>query len=354
MAIVYHPSYNIPFVSYLHAFDTQKYAKIVDYLSDRIVEFPDWIRAPTEDVGVLDDLLASSHSAEYLDSLHTSSGLAATLEINLLRWIPYWILKRTLVQSMKLQYAGSLLAADLALKEGWAINVGGGYHHASRNAGGGFCMFNDITAIVRRMLDSQKARRIMIIDLDAHQGDGYEEDLRAEVRAGQVHIVDAYTPSLYNDWNGTRKVIGTKIHYSPKDDGTRFLAQLRKKLPAAIQTFQPDFVIYNAGTDALKGDRYGDLNFTEESLIQRDEFVWRSCGFPYMPCGVTAKKEVKRLRFMRFANDRMCLRPRKSSSALPENPIPIIMTLSGGYSSCSSKLIAASFLNLFLKFGLLL
>jgi histone deacetylase 11 len=351
MGFVYDPAYSIPFISCLHAFDTQKHAKIVDILSQQIEEFPDWIQTPTQDMGAIDAMLATSHSAEYLDFLHSSSALSSTLEIDLLRWIPYWILKRTLVRSMKLQYAGSLLAADIALQRGWAINLGGGFHHASRSAGGGFCMYNDITAIVRRMLGSGNVQRVMIIDLDAHQGDGYEEDLRAEVCRGQVHIVDAYTPALYNDWNGTRKVIGTKLHYSTKDDGTRFLADLRKKLPAAIKDFQPDFVIYNAGTDPLKGDRYGDLQFTESAIIQRDELVWRACGFPDRPCGITAKKEVQRLR-ARATLPR--LRPRKTPELQHIQQIPLVMLLSGGYSSRSSQLIAASFLNLFLQFGLLL
>ena len=346
--LIYSPSYNIPFVSWLHAFDTQKYAKIMAALSDRLSDIQEYVVSPT--LADVDRDMAASHSAEYLDSLQSSSAIAATLEIPFLRWVPYWILKRTLIESMKLQYAGSLLAADWALRRGWAINVGGGYHHASRAAGGGFCMFNDITAIVRRLQGSGK-QRIMIIDFDAHQGDGYEEDLRAEVKAGQVHIVDAYTPALYNDWNGTRKVIGTKIHYSVKDDGTQFLAQIRKKLPKAIQEFQPDFVIYNAGTDPLKGDRYGDLKFTEKSLIERDEFVWRACGFPYIPCGITAKKEVQRLR-ARATLPR--LRPRKTPELQQTQQIPLVMLLSGGYSSRSSELIAASFLNLFLQFGLLL
>lgn len=352
MPIVYDHGYNIPFVSYLHAFDTQKYVKIIDSLTNKISDFQDNVCSPLP-LEEVDAQLAISHSAEYLDSLQSSSGLAAALEIDFLRWIPYCILKQTLVRSMKLQYAGSLRAADLALQQGWAINVGGGYHHASRASGGGFCMFNDITAIVRRLLEGGNVHRIMIIDLDAHQGDGYEEDLRAEIRAGQIHIVDAYTPSLYNDWNGTRKLIGTKIHYFTKDNGTQFLATLRKKLPAAIAAFQPDFVIYNAGTDPLIGDRYGDLQFTETALLQRDEFVWRSCGFPYIPCGITVKKEIQRCRFMRFNSDERRLRPRKSPK-LPETPVPIVMLLSGGYSSRSSEVISASFLNLFLKFGLLL
>lgn len=82
----------------------------------------------------------------------------------------------------------------LAIKHRWAINLSGGYHHACCNSGGGFCIYPDITLMVHYLRKWQKVYRIMIIDLDAHQGNGHERDMMDDQN---VHIVDAYNPHIY-------------------------------------------------------------------------------------------------------------------------------------------------------------
>lgn len=357
--IVYHPNYNIPFANWLHSFDTQKYSKIVSRVS--FFQEEKHFQSPTEELA--DELMVHSHSPEYLASLQSSSGLAEALHIPLLSWVPYWILKKTLVRSVKLQYAGSVIAGHYAMEHGYAINIGGGYHHASRSEGGGFSMLADITAIVHSLFESGKAKKIMIIDFDAHQGDGYETDLRKEVRDGQVHIVDAYTPELFTDWNNTREVIGTKFYYSCEDDGTNFLKNVRRKLPPIMESFQPDLVIYNAGTDPLEGDKYGGLKFTEKAIIERDEFVWKTCGIPYDNLNEDNQEKScdggnNRGRTRRSSTSRAISARRTSVTGAKAHKhkykhIPIVMLLSGGYTAKSIDAISSSFTNIFTKFGLL-
>ena len=98
------------------------------------------------------------------------------------------------IDPMSLATKGSVDAACLALKQRWAINLAGGYHHACCGSGGGFCIYPDITFIIHYMRKWHDLNKFMIIDLDAHQGNGHERDFKNEV---DVHIIDAYNPYIY-------------------------------------------------------------------------------------------------------------------------------------------------------------
>lgn len=185
----------------------------------------------------------------------------------------------SICHSQQLQFAGSLTAVQLALKHGFAVNLGGGLHHASRNAGSGFCIYNDITACVDWLLVTGKARRILIVDLDAHQGNGYEEDLWPACEAGQVCIFDAYEPMIFPFPAGesVKKSIHYYIPYLRDDRGNFFIDKLLKGIDLPFQEFQPDFVIYNAGSDTLEGDPLTHLGQTAEALQDRDYVVVETC-----------------------------------------------------------------------------
>ncbi len=304
LPIVYSPRYNFKAfgLERLHPFDGRKF--------ERIVEMLDVGGRTVEPVALPWNFLRATHSKEYLDSLHgpnASSYVAAILEIGLIRWLPRCLVRRFIVERMRLHYSGTVQAAWLALEHGWAVNVGGGFHHASRGAGHGFCMFNDLSAATWSLLEGRPGQRpverVMIVDLDAHQGDGHEVDLKAEVTAGRVHIVDAYDPTLFPHRAYLTPWIGTDIHYNDADTGSRFLRRLRKVLPKALDTFRPSIVLYNAGTDPLEGDPVSGLQQTAETILARDRLVWDAC----------------RLR-----------------------GIPIAMTLSGGYQRRTAEVVAES------------
>lgn len=95
---------------------------------------------------------------------------------------------------MLLATGGSILAACLAIKRGWAINLSGGFHHASWDKGGGFCIYPDISLTIHYLKTRLGIKKIMIIDLDAHQGNGYEKDF---VIDEDVYIVDCYNHKIY-------------------------------------------------------------------------------------------------------------------------------------------------------------
>lgn len=376
--ICYHPSYNLPLGWLtskvgLHHFDTQKYAKIHAELAKHVVEFERYVQTPTEELA--DSLLPHSLAAEYRESLKTSEGVVKALELvpQQLKYVPHFLLKHTLLKSMKLQYAGSVLAAHRAMRLGYGFNIGGGYHHATRENGLGFCVFNDMTAIVETMFETRAVKKIMIIDFDAHMGDGHEYDCRDYIEQGRVHIVDAYEPHYYVDERGVRHLIDTKIYYEPEDDGTRFLKDMRRKLPKAIRDFQPDLVIYGAGTDPLAGDPYGDTKFSVDTIVERDEFVWKCCGFEPVQQARASAADAPAPKAKRARSKSPSARGRKSSRLAAKEKeeeeeveevgggsskghkknIPIVMLLCGGYTVKSTEAIYTSMKNIITKFGLL-
>lgn len=125
----------------------------------------------------------------HLFFLNYSLYVCKCLELPLF-FLPGWLVRSQVLEPMMLGVAGSVDAAYLAMEKGWAINLSGGYHHASRDTGEGFCIYPDITAItkyLRKVYNSQL--KIMIVDLDAHQGNGFERDLMDDEK---TYIIDAY------------------------------------------------------------------------------------------------------------------------------------------------------------------
>jgi histone deacetylase 11 len=271
-------------------FDGQKFKRVVEALGIH--------QQVVEPLLLEREVWEATHTEEYLASLQKPEVLAAILELPL----P----PEELLASMRLQYCGTIQAAWLAMERGWAIHVGGGFHHASANRGHGFCVYNDLSATVWSLLEGwrgKQARRILIVDLDAHQGDGYEQDLQQEVEAGEVYVLDAYNPGIFPGRRDLKQWIGSMIPYLPGDRGEGFLRTLRWELPLVIEQFRPDMVLYNSGTDSMEGDPLGGLQQSPEAIVERDRFVFEEC-----------KKWG----------------------------VPICMTLSGGYQPRSAEVIATS------------
>jgi histone deacetylase 11 len=203
---------------------------------------------------------------------------------------------------------GSILAALAALKLGWAVNLSGGFHHASYGNGGGFCIYPDISLIVHYLQSRTLIRRIMIVDLDAHQGNGFERDL---IINENVYIVDCYNSKIYPQDPEGKDAIMRTILIQPSTSNLEYLQRI-DSLEQDFQFCQPEFVIYNAGTDILTGDPLGKLSMSRETVIKRDERVI----------------EMSRSR-----------------------GVPVVMLLSGGYQSTSGEIIGESLENLCRKFG---
>ncbi|GAB0096672.1 Histone deacetylase 11 [Sergentomyia squamirostris] len=253
--------------------------------------------------------LVEVHTERYLRSLRWSLNVAKITEVPILLFLPNFCVDRGYLRPMRFQTAGSLVAGDLALRHGWAINFGGGFHHCSGDRGGGFCAYADITLLIKRVL-SGRISRVMIVDLDAHQGNGHERDFMDDDR---VFIMDMYNASIYPKDKEAKVAIRRKVELTPFTEDQEYLQRLRRNLDASLEEFPPEFIVYNAGTDILDGDPLGALSVSPEGVIQRDEEVFKRA--------IAAK-------------------------------IPIVMLLSGGYLPSAATVIANSILNLSTK-GLL-
>ncbi|KAK3235064.1 histone deacetylase, partial [Cymbomonas tetramitiformis] len=175
--LIYHESYDISFlgIENLHPFDSKKWGKILAFLKQRRTIKEQQVVKPNK--ASTNDLLAV-HTEEYLLSLKSSAQVASITEVAPVALLPNFLVRRNLLNNFKMQTGGSVLAGKLAVERGWAINLGGGFHHCCGCAGGGFCAFADITLCAYFARDRLPGiQRVMVIDLDAHQGNGHERDL---------------------------------------------------------------------------------------------------------------------------------------------------------------------------------
>ncbi|KAG0576538.1 hypothetical protein M758_5G081400 [Ceratodon purpureus] len=304
--VVYSSSYNISFmgIEKLHPFDASKWGRIQKFLADEGVLNQKRIVEPVE--ATTDDLLVV-HTEKYLDSLRRSLVVAQITEVPPVALLPNFIVQRKVLQPFRKQVGGTVLSAKLAKERGWAINIGGGFHHCCANEGGGFCAYADITLAIQFAYTRLAITRVMIIDLDAHQGNGHERDFMNDDR---VYIIDLYNSDIYPWDQAAKKRINQPVALKSGTSNEKYLALLSQELKKAGDIFKPELVVYNAGTDILEGDPLGRLLVTPEGVKQRDEMVFQ------------------------FAKDQRC---------------PIMMLTSGGYMKTSARVIADSITNLAAK-----
>lgn len=177
---------------------------------------------------------------------------------------------RGLVRRSRLAVQGTVDAARMALEDGIAANLAGGTHHAFPDRGEGFCVLNDVAVAVRLLRRSGRARRILVLDLDVHQGNGTAAALSDEpgVTTFSLHAEKNYP------W---RKVPSTRDAGLPDGTGDEaYLRALADELPGLLERSRTDLAFYLAGVDPAAGDRYGRLSLTREGLRRRDRLVLRS------------------------------------------------------------------------------
>ena len=178
---------------------------------------------------------------------------------------------RPLVQRTWLAVGGTLLTARLALRCGLACHLAGGTHHAHPGFGSGFCIFNDCAVAAKVLLTTGEVQRILIIDLDVHQGDGsaacFQDDSR--VTTFSVHAASNFP---------LRKVEGDiDIPLADGANDDDYLAAIADRLPDALDTTAPDLVLFNAGVDPHRDDRLGRLDLSDMGLKMRDRLVLDAC-----------------------------------------------------------------------------
>jgi acetoin utilization deacetylase AcuC-like enzyme len=268
--LVYHEDYDLHLGA--HVFPSQKYRLVREaLLAEGIAAPEDFLRPdPIDDADVL-----RVHEEDYVHRLKTG-----TLE-------PYDAMLLEIpagpetVRAFWLCAGGSLLAARHARMDGFAANIGGGFHHAFAGHGEGFCMINDVAIAVRRMQADELIRNAMVVDTDVHHGNG-----TAAIFANDSSV---YTLSIHQENNyPTRKPPSNlDLHLPDGINDADYLAIFERGLVRALGDFHPDMVFYVGGADPFHEDQLGGLSLTLDGLQRRDKIVFELSARLGIPVAIT-------------------------------------------------------------------
>jgi acetoin utilization deacetylase AcuC-like enzyme len=255
-----------------HRFPMAKYGLLRETVVAEGLVAPERLHEP-ERVAVGD--LQLVHTAEYVERVTT--GTLPPLEQRRIG-LPW---SEAFVERAYRVVQGTCEAAEAALVHGVAMNLAGGTHHAFPHRGEGFCTFNDVAVAVRRLQRSDHVRRVAIVDLDVHQGNGTHACFAGDG--------DVYTFSMHGAKNFPfHKVPGTlDVDLDDRTGDDEYLARLAEHLPRVLRDARPDLVVYLAGADPHEHDRLGRLALTFDGLMRRDALVLESCRDVGLPVCVT-------------------------------------------------------------------
>jgi len=255
-----------------HRFPIAKYARLREQVLNTGIATPNSLREPAR---ADRETLLLVHTTDYVDRFLEGRLTAAELRRLGFPWSP------ALVERSLRAVSGTCEAAAAALDDGIAMNLAGGTHHAFADHGEGFCVFNDVAIAIRMLQRVKCVRRVTVVDLDVHQGNGTNA-----IFAGDDRV---FTFSMHGGRNYPfHKVPGSLDIELP--DGTRdyeYLTTLARHLPDVLCASQPDLVIYLAGADPHEGDRLGRLGLSFEGLARRDAFAIDLCREVGLPIAIT-------------------------------------------------------------------
>ncbi len=268
--IAYHPVYAHPLPEG-HRFPMLKYELIPEQLLYEGTITANNIFAPA---ACTEETILWTHTKEYLDKL-LHQGLSPSEQRKIgFPQSPELTMRELIITQ------GTIDCCHFALENGVSLNVAGGTHHAFANRGEGFCLLNDFAVAANYLLHKKLVQKILIIDLDVHQGNGTAKLFENENRV--------FTFSMHGQHNYPFNKETSDLDISLKDgtDDSTYLKLLSENLPQLIQSFKPDFAFYLSGVDILKTDKFGKLNVTLQGCKQRDELVFTHLQKNKIPCTV--------------------------------------------------------------------
>jgi acetoin utilization deacetylase AcuC-like enzyme len=300
--LIYSEDYFLPIGA--HVFPAEKYRRVHDQLLAAAVAEPSDFVTP-QPASDQDILLV--HTPQYVQKLKTGT-LSPREEMQM--EIPY---SPQLVRAFWLAAGGSILAAQHALKDRVAFNIGGGFHHAFPDHGEGFCMIHDVAVAIRRMQRDGQIRTAMTVDCDVHHGNGTAaifagprtpgdplpstagSTLGSEAGAshlgkvGHAHAGEVFTISLHqhNNYPAWKPPSSIDVDLPDGVGDQDYLAWLDNALSSALRQFEPELICYIAGADPYREDQLGGLALTLHGLKRRDELVFRVAKARNIPVMVT-------------------------------------------------------------------
>lgn len=269
--IAFHPIYKHP-LPVGHRFPMLKYellpqqliyegtANEVDFFEPEIIDL---------------NLILKVHTKYYLDSL-----LSLTLDTKAARKIGFPLSAALIERELRIAQ-GTIIGCQKALECGVAFNIAGGTHHAFSGHGEAFCLLNDQAIAAHYLLDKKLATKILIVDLDVHQGNGTAEIFR------ENHQVFTFSMHGKNNYPFKKEISDLDIHLDDATDDDAYLSILTETLPKLIDQQQPDFIFYLAGVDILETDKLGKLSCTIAGCKKRDELVFKICKEKNIPVQVS-------------------------------------------------------------------
>lgn len=221
------------------------------------------------------DELLLAHDAAYVDRMSNGTFTATEIRQIGFPWSPF------MAERARRSAGATLAAAKASLTKRCAINLAGGTHHAFRDHGEGFCCYNDVAVSARVLQRDFGIKRVLICDLDVHQGNG-----TASIFSGDASV---FTFSMHGSRNyPVRKEVSTlDVELDDGCNDETYLRELRTHLPKIIAEFRPCAMIYLAGADPFEGDRLGRLKLTKAGLQTRDRFVMTTARSAALPITVT-------------------------------------------------------------------
>jgi acetoin utilization deacetylase AcuC-like enzyme len=296
--LVYSDDYYLPIGA--HVFPAEKYERIHKRLLEtNIAEAGDFLSPrPASDQDIL-----LVHTPQYVQKLKTGT-LSAREELEM--EVPY---SPELVRAFWLAAGGSILAAQHALTDRVAFNIGGGFHHAFPDHGEGFCMIHDVAVAIRRLQRDDKIRHAMTVDCDVHHGNGTAaifagvrvptgplpshgaspQGASASAKMRSAHAGEVFTISLHQENNYPVWKPPSSIDVDLPDEigDDDYIAWLDNALSSGLRQFEPELLCYIAGADPYKEDQLGGLSLTIEGLKRRDDLVFRVARARNIPVMVT-------------------------------------------------------------------
>jgi len=204
------------------------------------------------------------------DAAYVSDLLNITLDQKAARKIGFPLSEELIAREMMIA-DGTMKASEFAIKYGVAMNIAGGTHHAFTNKGEGFCMLNDQAIGARYLQEKGLANKILIVDLDVHQGNGTAEIFQNN---NTVFTFSMHGKSNY-PFHKEKSDLDIALENGTED--AAYLSILKETLPNLITKQQPDFIYYLCGVDVITTDKLGKLSLTIEGCKERDRFVLQTC-----------------------------------------------------------------------------
>lgn len=254
-----------------HRFPIQKYT----LLRERI-QVSNLVRSENMLVpeAVAQEYLLRAHSSDYIERVFQGK-----LSVKEIRRIGFpW--SEGLVERSRRSVGGTIAACHSALKDGIAINLAGGTHHAYRNHGEGYCVFNDCAVGARAVQAQDQAKRIIILDCDVHQGNGTAAIFQNDSTVFTFSIHAAKNFPFHKETSDLDIALPDEV----RDE--EYLEALRTGVDQVFKIFKADLVIYLAGADPYEDDKLGRLKLTKAGLAARDQYVFDFCHRRDIPIAV--------------------------------------------------------------------